>query len=111
MDQEYGEPFSELITRAISSARAAMPSLIRSATASRSASGIRGQGPSSKAFLATATARSTSSREACGTRPMTSSVCGETTSMTSRPAGATSSPPMKSSPYSTTSAMPSSASS
>lgn len=103
--QEYGEPFSEEMTRAISSWRTAIPSLIRLTTSMRSSRDIRGQGPSSNAVRATATARSTSAREACGTRPMTSSVCGETTSITSWPRGAASSPPMNSCPCSTSSVM------
>lgn len=103
--QEYGEPFSEEMTRAISSCRTAIASLIRVTTSMRSSRDIRGQGPSSKAVRAAATARSTSSREACGTRPMTSSVCGETTSMTSLPLGAVSSPPMNSCACSTSSVM------
>lgn len=104
-DQEYGEPFWALMERAISSYRAATPSLIRVTTAIRSSTVIRGQGPSSKARRAAATARSTSAAEACGTRPMTSSVCGETTSMTSSPSGSVNSPPMYSFPCSTSSVM------
>lgn len=103
--QEYGEPFSEEMTRAISSWRTAIPSLIRLTTSTRSSRLIRGQGPSSKACRATATARSTSAVDACGTRPMTSSVCGEITSMTSLPSGSVNSPPMNSCPCSTSSVM------
>lgn len=101
----YGVPFSVLMTRAISSYRAANASLIRVITAIRSSTVIRGQGPSSNARRAAATARSTSPSQACGTRPMTCSVCGEMTSMTSRPSGSTNSPPMKSFPCSTSSVM------
>lgn len=101
----YGVPFSELMTRAISSYRTANASLIRVTTAMRSSSGIRGQGPWSNACRAAATARSTSPSAACGTRPMTCSVCGEMTSMTSRPSGSTNSPPMNSFPCSTSSLM------
>lgn len=91
---EYGEPFSEEMRRAISSCRTAIASLIRVTTAIRSSSGSRGQGPSSKALRAAATARSTSAGAACGTRPKTSPVCGEITSMTSVPDGCVNSPPM-----------------
>ena len=47
---------------------------------------MEGQGPTSNAYRAAATARSTSSTAASGTRPMTSSVDGETTSIASPPA-------------------------
>lgn len=99
----YGVPFWALIRRANSSYRTAKASLIRVITAIRSSSVIRGQGPSSKARRAAVTARSTSASEACGTRPMTCSVCGEITSMTSVPSGSVNSPPMNSFPCSTSS--------
>ncbi len=105
MLQEYGDPFSEEMTRPISSYRAAIASLMRVTTAIRSSRVMRGQGPSSKALRATATARSTSWVDACGTRPMTSSVCGEITSMTSVPSGSVNSPPMNSCRCSTSSVM------
>lgn len=89
-----GVPFSALMTLAISSLRAAKASLIRVTTAIRSASGALAHTPDAKDVRAAATARSTSAREACGTRPMTCSVCGETTSIVSRPAGSAHSPPM-----------------
>lgn len=101
----YGVPFSELMTRAISSYRTANPSLIRVTTAIRSSRLVRAQGPSSNARRPAATARSTSASQACGTRPMTCSVCGETTSIVSRPSGSTNSPPMNSFPCSTSSVM------
>ena len=71
-------------------------SLKRCTAAMRSSGDIRGHSPSSKALRAAATARSMSAVVPSGTRPTTSSVCGEMTSMTSEPAGATHSPPMKS---------------
>ena len=71
-------------------------SLKRCTAAMRSSGDIRGHSPSSKAVRAAATARSMSAVVPSGTRPTTSSVCGEMTSMTSEPAGATHSPPMKS---------------
>lgn len=101
----YGVPFSLLMTRAISSCRTANASLIFVMISMRSSRLIRGQGPSSKARRATATARSTSAGAACGTRPKTSPVCGETTSMTSLPSGSVNSPPMNSCPCSTSSVM------
>src|ERR1044071_5269320 len=62
----------------------------------RSSGDRRGHSPSSKAVRAAATARSMSAVVPSGTRPTTSSVCGEMTSMTSEPAGATHSPPTQS---------------
>ena len=62
----------------------------------RSSGERRGHSPSSNAFRAASTARSMSAVVPSGTRPTTSSVCGEMTSMTSVPAGSTHSPPMKS---------------
>ncbi len=82
-----------------------MASLIRETTAIRSSRVIRGQGPSSNALRATATARSTSAFEACGTDPMTCSVWGETTRIVSVPSGSVHSPPMNSFPCSTSSVM------
>ncbi len=89
-----GVPFCAPMTRANSSLRAAKASLIRLTTAIRSANGALAHSPAANDRRAAATARSTSAREACGTRPMTCSVCGETTSIVSVPAGSTHSPPM-----------------
>ncbi len=89
-----GEPISAVISAAISPVRPAKISARRPTAAARSAGSVRGQGPVSKATRAAATARSMSAVVPAGTRPMTCSVCGETTSMTSVPAGATQSPPM-----------------
>ena len=63
-------------------------------TSARSSGDMRGQGPRSKAVRAAATALSMSASVPSGTRPTTSSVEGEITSMTSVPSGATQSPPM-----------------
>src|SRR5215213_3082776 len=71
-------------------------SLKRCTAAMRSSGDRRGHSPSSKAVRAAATARSMSAVVPSGTRPTTSSVWGEMTSMTSEPAGSTHSPPMKS---------------
>ena len=71
-------------------------SLNRCTAAMRSSGDIRGHSPSSNAVRAAATARSMSAFVPSGTRPTTSSVWGEMTSMTSVPAGSTHSPPMKS---------------
>ena len=62
----------------------------------RSSGASRGHSPSSKAVRAACTARSMSAVVPSGTRPTTSSVWGEMTSMTSEPAGSTHSPPMNS---------------
>src|SRR5262249_33047535 len=59
-----------------------------------------GNGPRSNARRAAATARSTSSRVASGTRPITSSVDAERTSIFCFACEATHSPPMKRSLYS-----------
>jgi hypothetical protein len=65
-------------------------------TSARSAGSIRGHGPSSNARRAAPTALSMSAALASGTRAMTSSVWGDTTSMVAEVAGATHSPPMNS---------------
>ena len=92
---EYGEPFSLVMSRAISSARPWMvgesddricgPLLGRHARSTRL---------SSKAARAAATALSMSAVVPSGTWPTFSSVDGEITSITPVPAGATQSPPM-----------------
>ncbi len=62
--------------------------------AARSAGAMRGQGPSSKAVRAAATARSMSAVVASGTEAKTSSVVGLITSIVPVPDGDTHSPPM-----------------
>ena len=95
-DHCFGEPFSEEMTSAMSCARDWRAPESRLMPSARSAGVILGHGPSSKARRAAATAASMSAGDASGTRPMTSSVWGETTSMTSVLAGFTHSLPMKS---------------
>jgi hypothetical protein len=73
-----------------------MPSRSRCITSARSAAGVDGHGPSSKARRAAATAASTSASTASGVDPTTSSVAGFTTSKRRSLAGVTQSPPMKS---------------
>ena len=94
IDHCFGEPFSDEIVSAMSCERAWSASERRPIASPRSTGVMCGQGPSSNALRAAATARSTSAVDAWGTCPMTSSVAGEITSMTSEPAGATHSPPM-----------------
>ena len=101
-----GEPFSELMVRAISSARAAKAPITRRTAATRSAAGSRGHSDRSKASRAAPTAASTSAAVAAGTRPMTSSVWASTTSMTSVEEGSSQRPPMKSRGYFRTSGPP-----
>ena len=55
---------------------------------------MRGHGPLSKACAGGGDGAVDVRGVASGTRPITSSVCGETTSMVPVPAGATHSPPM-----------------
>src|SRR6266571_1849883 len=62
----------------------------------RSSGDRRGHSPLSKASRAAATARSMSAVVPSGTRPTSSSECGEITSMVPVPAGSTHSPPMNS---------------
>src|SRR5437879_1113441 len=62
----------------------------------RSSGDRRGHSPLSKASRAAATARSMSAGVPSGTRPTSSSECGEITSMVPVPAGSTHSPPMNS---------------
>src|SRR6266849_9943138 len=95
-ENEMGEPISRVMVTERSSARAwscASSAVIRSA---RSAGVMRGQGPRSNASRAAATARSRSASRPSGTRAMTSSVCGETTSIVAALEGGTQVPPMKS---------------
>ena len=93
-EKVIGDPISSVITVARSSSRAAYALLNRSTAAIRSSTGAADQSPASKVVRAAATALSTSSTAASGTRAMTSSVWGETTSIRAPVAGATHSPPM-----------------
>ena len=70
--------------------------------AARSAGASCGQSLSSNARRATSTAVSTSAVVPSGTRPTSSSECGEITSIVVVPFGATHSPPMNSRSYSRT---------
>ena len=94
IDHCFGDPFSEEMVSARSCARAWSEADRRPMAAARSTGVMWGHGPSSNALRAAATARSASPVDACGTWPITSSVAGEITSMTSEPSGATHSPPM-----------------
>lgn len=91
-----GEPFSAVISAAISADRLLYSSWKRVTVACRSSGVSRGHGPLSNASRAAATAASTSAAVACGTVPTSDWSCGEWTSMISEPAGATQWPPMKS---------------
>ena len=93
-ENEIGEPISVVITSAMSPRWAAYRSEKRWTTAMRSAGSVCGQSPSSNAVRAAATARSMSASTASGTRPTSSSECGEMTSIALSLAGATHSPPM-----------------
>src|SRR5690349_22612359 len=81
-----GMPTSAAIVRPISSARAFRPSWIFERKAARSAGGVVAQ--PSNAARAAAAAASTSAGVPSGTRPMISSVDGETTAMVLAPAAA-----------------------
>ncbi len=94
IDQDFGEPFWLEMRSAIGSARAWRAALRRPMASPRSCGAIVGHGPWSNAWRAAATALSMSSGEASGTCPMTSSECGDTTSITSPLSGFTYSPPM-----------------
>ena len=91
---EVGEPISTVMSSAMSPSRAAYRWERRWTTSIRSAGDVRGQGPSSKARRAAATAASMSAGRPSGTRATTCSVCGETTSMTSPVAGRAQRPSM-----------------
>ena len=91
---EYGEPFSLVIRRAISSARPWMVAEIDERICARSSGAMRVHSLLSKAARAAATALSMSAVVPSGTWPTFSSVDGEITSITPVPAGATQSPPM-----------------
>ena len=93
-DHDFGEPFCDEITSAMSWDRDCSAPESRLMPSARSAGVMRGHGPSSNAWRAAVTARSMSAGEASGTRPMTSSVCGEMTSIEPVPSGSTHSPPM-----------------
>jgi hypothetical protein len=93
-DHDFGDPFSEEMVSARASDRDCNAPESRLIPSARSAGVMRGHGPSSKARRAAATARSMSAGVASGTRPMTSSVCGDTTSMVPLPEDSTHSPPM-----------------
>src|SRR5215216_13644 len=95
-ENEIGEPISSVITAAMSGMCAAYASLNFWTAAIRSSGARRGHSPLSKASRAAATARSMSAAVPSGTRPTSSSVCGEITSMVPVPAGSTHSPPMNS---------------
>ena len=98
-ENEIVEPISSVIVTASSSERDwRMPSK-RSIASARSAGFICGQGPSSNASRAAPTAQSTSASRASGTRAITSSLCGLTTSIFAVDDGATHSPPMNSRSY------------
>ena len=73
---------------------AVMAPEVAARTSARSLGLIRGQGPSSKAVRAAATAASTSAAVPSGTVPTSSWVEGLMTSIVPVPAGATHSPPM-----------------
>ena len=94
LENEIGEPISVVMTSAISSRREAYRPANRCRTSMRSDGVIRGQGPLSNASRAAATARSMSASDPSGTRPTSSSLCGEITSITLDVAGSTHSPPM-----------------
>src|SRR5687768_13821615 len=89
------QPISEVVTWAMSSVLARSSVAARRRTSARSAGGVRGHGPSSNAWRAAATARSTSAASASGTWPTTSSVEGETTPKRPVAVGSTHRPPMK----------------
>ena len=91
IDQDFGEPIWLEMRSAIASLRACRAADRRESHAARSSGG---SGPASNASRAAATALSMSAGEASGTWPMTSSVCGETTSIRSPVSGFTNSPPM-----------------
>ena len=95
-DHEMGEPFWAEIVFARSSERDCSAPERRLIPSARSAGVMRGHGPSSKAVRAAATAASMSAGDASGTVPITSSVCGEMTSIVSLLWGETHSPPMNS---------------
>jgi hypothetical protein len=84
---------------AISSTCSPYTAANRSTFAIRSSGVIRGQGPSSNALRAARTAASTSAGEPEGACAITSSVCGDTTSMRPSVAGSRHRPPTKSLSY------------
>ena len=99
-DSLIGMPISAVTRRAVSSARASMAAASRSRAAARSAGLACGHGPVSKAFLAAATATSTSAPTIEGTAPATSSVAGLTIVITSADPDPTRRPPAYTSRYS-----------
>jgi hypothetical protein len=96
-DSRVGQPFWRLITSAIAGARFFSASDRRRIASARSSGAMRGNGPLSNASRAAATARSTSDFVASGTRPITSSVDAERTSMRPFASEGTHRFPMKSS--------------
>jgi hypothetical protein len=81
---------------ASSGSRRASSSAIARRNSPRTEVGIRGHGPSSKAWRAAATARSMSAAVPSATRPTTASLFGQISSIASSPLGSTHLPPMKS---------------
>ena len=92
---EIGQPFWDEIVLAMSWARFFSASERRLMPSARSSGVQRGKGPLSNASRAAATARSTSAGVASGTRPITSSVLGEMTSMRPFASDSTNLPPTK----------------
>ena len=93
-DRPIGIPSSIVMSAAMSSPRSASFAPMAPHSRARSSAGVCDQ--ESNAARAARTARSASSALPSGTRPMTSSVVGFTTSMIPSPVGSTHSPPMKS---------------
>ncbi|NCL73421.1 hypothetical protein AIIKEEIJ_00858 [Rhodococcus sp. YH1] len=91
-----GAPSSRVKASAISGMRFFTSFPTRTRISARSAGVIRGQGPSSNALRAAATARSMSASRASGTVAMTSPLIGEITSITASLDGSTHDPPMNS---------------
>ena len=93
-DRPIGIPSSVVISAASSSPRSPSFSPMAAQRRARSSGGVCDH--ESNAARAARAARSASSGVPSGTRPMTSSVVGLTTSIEPSPAGSTHSPPMKS---------------
>ena len=94
VEKVIGAPISSVMMAAMSPISAVICAATLRRISPRSAGARRGHSPWSKARRATATALSMSASVPSGTRPTTSSVAGEITSMVSDPSGATQSPPM-----------------
>jgi hypothetical protein len=86
-ENEIGEPISLVIVTASSAERSCSSAKRRAMTSARSAAVMRGHGPRSKASRAAVTARSISASRPSATRAMTSSLCGEITSIVAVVAG------------------------